>query len=144
MSGESSSRTDLNIPDVQQNLLKELFKDRQTVVLVLFTDVVYRLAELEQSMFLHSELYGFGGSEAAYAIGDASSVTSIRWKTDHDIPEECRPGYHFIMRTKIPDPIERWQMVREIPQQLSRCRYEPLYPSVYGLSYTTSLTVTST
>ena len=26
MSGESSSRTDLNIPDVQQNLLKELLK----------------------------------------------------------------------------------------------------------------------
>lgn len=37
MSGESSSRTDLNIPDVQQNLLKELLKTGKPVVLVLFT-----------------------------------------------------------------------------------------------------------
>ena len=33
MSGESSSRTDLNIPDVQQNLLKELLKTGKPVVL---------------------------------------------------------------------------------------------------------------
>ncbi|WP_423774131.1 glycoside hydrolase family 3 C-terminal domain-containing protein, partial [Alistipes communis] len=37
MSGESSSRTNLDLPDVQQNLLKELLKTGKPVVLVLFT-----------------------------------------------------------------------------------------------------------
>jgi len=37
MSGESSSRTELGIPDVQQQLLKELLKTGKPVVLVLFT-----------------------------------------------------------------------------------------------------------
>lgn len=35
MSGESSSRTDLNLPDVQQTLLKELVATGKPVVLVL-------------------------------------------------------------------------------------------------------------
>ena len=37
MSGESSSRTDLNLPDVQQTLLKELVATGKPGVLVLFT-----------------------------------------------------------------------------------------------------------
>lgn len=37
MSGESSSRTSLDIPDVQRTLLKELLKTGKPVVLVLFT-----------------------------------------------------------------------------------------------------------
>ena len=37
MSGESSSRTDLNIPDVQKELLAELAKTGKPVVLVVFT-----------------------------------------------------------------------------------------------------------
>ena len=37
MSGESSSRTNLNLPDVQHTLLEALLKTGKPVVLVLFT-----------------------------------------------------------------------------------------------------------
>ena len=70
MSGESSSRTDLNIPDVQQNLLKELLKTGKPVVLVLFTGRPLTLTWEQEHVPAILNVW-FGGSEAAYAIGDA-------------------------------------------------------------------------
>ena len=70
MSGESSSRTDLNIPDVQQNLLKELLKTGKPVVLVLFTGRPLTLNWEQEHVPAILNVW-FGGSEAAYAIGDA-------------------------------------------------------------------------
>ena len=69
MSGESSSRTSLDIPDVQRTLLKELLKTGKPVVLVLFTGRPLTL-EWEQAHVPAILNVWFGGSEAAYAIGD--------------------------------------------------------------------------
>ena len=70
MSGESSSRTNLNLPDVQQNLLKELLKTGKPVVLVLFTGRPLTLNWEQEHVPAILNVW-FGGSEAAYAIGDA-------------------------------------------------------------------------
>ena len=70
MSGESSSRTNLDLPDVQQNLLKELLKTGKPVVLVLFTGRPLTLNWEQEHVPAILNVW-FGGSEAAYAIGDA-------------------------------------------------------------------------
>lgn len=102
MSGESSSRTDLNIPDVQQNLLKELLKTGKPVVLVLFTGRPLTLTWEQEHVPAILNVW-FGGSEAAYAIGDAlfgyvnpgGKLTMTFPKNVGQIP--------LIMRTRIPD-----------------------------------------
>lgn len=77
MSGESSSRTSLDIPDVQRTLLKELLKTGKPVVLVLFTGRPLTL-EWEQAHVPAILNVWFGGSEAAYAIGDVLLVLLIQ------------------------------------------------------------------
>ncbi len=68
-SGESSSRTDLGIPEVQQRLLKELLKTGKPVVLVLFTGRPLTLSWEHANVPSILNVW-FGGTEAAYAIGD--------------------------------------------------------------------------
>ncbi|MEN9918247.1 MAG: beta-glucosidase BglX, partial [Bacteroidota bacterium] len=69
MSGESSSRTDIGIPDAQQELLKELLKTGKPVVLVLFTGRPLTLTWEHENVPAILNVW-FGGTEAAYAIGD--------------------------------------------------------------------------
>ena len=69
MSGESSSRSNLELPDVQQNLLQALVATGKPVVLVLFTGrpLILNWEEANVPAILN---VWFGGTEAAYAIGD--------------------------------------------------------------------------
>ena len=82
MSGESSSRTDLDIPDVQRTLLEALLKTGKPVVLTLFTGRPLTLTWEQEHVPAILNVW-FGGSEAAYAIGDVLFG-------DHDFPEERR------------------------------------------------------
>lgn len=68
-SGESSSRTDLNIPDVQQRLLAELLKTGKPVVLVLFTGRPLTLTWENEHVPAILSVW-FGGTESAQAIAD--------------------------------------------------------------------------
>ena len=63
MSGESSSRTNLSIPQAQKDLLQELLKTGKPVVLVLFTGRALVLVEENETVpaILNS---WFAGSEA--------------------------------------------------------------------------------
>ena len=69
MSGESSCRTNLEMTDTQRMLLQELLKTGKPVVLVLFTGrpLVLNWEQANVPAILN---VWFGGSEAAYAIGD--------------------------------------------------------------------------
>ena len=69
MSGESSSRTGLDLPDVQRSLLEALLNTGKPVVLTLFTGRPLTLT-WEQAHVPAILNVWFGGSEAAYAIGD--------------------------------------------------------------------------
>ena len=69
MSGESASRTMLEIPDAQRDLLKALVKTGKPVVLLLFTG--RPLVLVEESAIVPSILnVWFAGSEAGDAIAD--------------------------------------------------------------------------
>ena len=69
MSGESSSRTNLALPDVQRTLLEALLKTGKPVVLTLFTGRPLTLTWEQEHVPAILNVW-FGGSEAAYAIGD--------------------------------------------------------------------------
>ena len=69
MSGESSSRTDIGIPDVQKRLLKKLVATGKPVVLVLFAGRPITLVWESENIPTILNVW-FGGSEAAEAIAD--------------------------------------------------------------------------
>ena len=137
MSGESSSRTDLNIPDVQQNLLKELVKTGKPVVLVLFTGRPLTLNWEQENVPSILNVW-FGGSEAAYAIGDALfGYVNPGGKLTMSFPKNVGqiPLYYAHKNTGRPLAEGKWF-------QKFRTNYldvdnEPLYPFGFGLSYTT-------
>ena len=69
MSGESSSRSDINLPANQQELLKALLSTGKPVVLVLFTGRPLTLTR-EQANIPDIQNVWFGGTEAGHAIAD--------------------------------------------------------------------------
>jgi len=69
MSGESSSRADIGIPDVQKRLLAELLKTGKPVVLVLFAGRPMTLVWENENVPAILNVW-FGGTEAAPAIAD--------------------------------------------------------------------------
>ena len=69
MSGESSSRTDIGIPEVQKTLLRELLTTGKPVVLVLFSGRPMTIGWENENVPAILNVW-FGGTEAAPAIGD--------------------------------------------------------------------------
>ncbi|RZJ65214.1 MAG: beta-glucosidase BglX, partial [Flavobacterium sp.] len=69
MSGECSSRTELEIPQAQQDLLQALLKTGKPVVLVLFNGRPLVLVDEEKSVPAILDVW-FSGSEAGFAIAD--------------------------------------------------------------------------
>ncbi|MGZ8517083.1 MAG: beta-glucosidase BglX [Chitinophagaceae bacterium] len=69
MSGEASSRTNIEIPGVQKELLKALLKTGKPVVLVLFTGRPLVLKWEQENVPAILNVW-FGGSEAGYAVAD--------------------------------------------------------------------------
>ena len=69
MSGESSSRTNLEIPQAQKDLLNALLKTGKPVVLVLFDGRPLVLKEENETVPVILNAW-FAGTEAGYAIAD--------------------------------------------------------------------------
>ena len=137
MSGESSSRTDLNIPDVQQNLLKELVKTGKPVILVLFTGRPLTLNWEQEHVPAILNVW-FGGSEAAYAIGDALfGYMNPGGKLTMTFPKNVGqiPLYYAHKNTGRPLAEGKW--FEKFRSNYLDVDNEPLYPFGYGLSYTT-------
>ena len=137
MSGESRSRTDLNIPDVQQNLLKELLKTGKPVVLVLFAGRPLTLNWEQEHVPAILNVW-FGGSEAAYAIGDALfGYVNPGGKLTMTFPKNVGqiPLYYAHKNTGRPLKDGKW--FEKFRSNYLDVDNDPLYPFGYGLSYTT-------
>lgn len=137
MSGESSSRTSLDIPDVQRTLLRELLKTGKPVVLVLFTGRPLTL-EWEQAHVPAILNVWFGGSEAAYAIGDVLfGNVNPSGKLTMTFPKNVGqiPIYYAHKNTGRPLHPGKW--FEKFRSNYLDVDNEPLYPFGYGLSYTT-------
>ena len=105
MSGESSSRTDLDIPDVQRTLLEALLKTGKPVVLTLFTGRPLTLTWEQEHVPAILNVW-FGGSEAAYAIGDVLfGDVNPSGKLTMTFPKNVG-RYLYSITTRI--PVARW------------------------------------
>lgn len=135
MSGESSSRVDIGVPDVQQRLLKELLKTGKPVVLVLFTGRPLTLTWEDANVPAILNVW-FGGTEAAYAIGDVLfGDTNPSGKLVASFPRHVGqiPIYYNYKMTGRPASDNGFEKYRS--NYLDE-KNAPLYPFGYGLSYT--------
>lgn len=136
MSGESPSRTNLEIPDAQQDLLKALVKTGKPVVLLLFTG--RPLVLNWESEHIPSILnVWFGGSETGDAVADVLFGKAVPCgKLTTTFPRSVGQLLLFYnhLNTGRPDPDNR-VFNRYASNYLDEGN-EPLYPFGYGLSYT--------
>lgn len=136
MSGESPSRTNLEIPDAQQDLLKALVKTGKPVVLLLFTGRPLIL-NWESEHILSILNVWFGGSETGDAVADVlfgKAVPCGKLTTTFPRSVGQLPLFYNHLNTGRPDPDNR-VFNRYASNYLDESN-EPLYPFGYGLSYT--------
>lgn len=137
MSGESSSRTDLNIPDVQHTLLEALLKTGKPVVLTLFTGRPLTLTWEQENMPAILNVW-FGGSEAAYAIGDVLfGDVNPSGKLTMTFPKNVGQIPLFYNHKNTGRPLQEGKWFEKFRSSYLDVDNEPLYPFGYGLSYTT-------
>lgn len=134
-SGESSSRSEIGIPDIQQRLLKELLKTGKPVVLVLFTGRPLTLTWENENVPAILNVW-FGGTEAAYAIGDVLfGDVNPSGKLTTTFPQNVGqiPLYYNHKNTGRPLADGKWfEKFRSNYLDVSN---DPLYPFGFGLSY---------
>lgn len=137
MSGESSSRTNIEIPQIQKDLLKALLKTGKPVVLVLFTGRPLALQWEQENVPAILNVW-FGGSEAGDAIADVIfGDVNPSGKLTATFPQNVGqiPIFYNHKNTGRPLPEGKWfQKFRSNYLDVSN---EPLYPFGYGLTYTT-------
>lgn len=137
MSGESSSRTNLEMPDVQKALLQELLKTGKPVVLVLFTGRPLVLTWEEEHVPAILNVW-FGGSEAAYAIGDVLfGDVNPSGKLTATFPQNVGQIPLFYNHKNTGRPLQEGRWFEKFRSNYLDVSNEPLYPFGYGLSYTT-------
>jgi len=137
MSGESSSRSELDIPDVQKELLAELLKTGKPVVLVLFTGRPLTLTWEDANVPAILNVW-FGGSEAAYAIGDVLfGDVNPSGKLVATFPQNVGQIPLYYNHKITGRPLEQGRWFEKFRSNYLDVTNEPLYPFDYGLSYTT-------
>lgn len=137
MSGESSSRSDLQLPDAQRILLGELLKTGKPIVLVLFTGRPLILNEENQNVSSILNVW-FPGTEAGLAIADVlfgDVVPSGKLSTTFPRSVGQIPLYYNYKNTGRPlgNSIGLFEKFRS--NYLDE-RNDPLFPFGFGLSYT--------
>ena len=135
MSGESSSRSDISIPESQENLLKALVKTGKPVVLVLFNGRPLILKWENDHVGTILDAW-FPGTEAGNAIADVlfgEYNPSGKLSMTFPLSQGQIPIYYNAKNTGRPYPGDGNTKFKsdylDIPN-------EPLYPFGYGLSYT--------
>ena len=138
MSGESSSRTNLNIPQIQKDLLQALLKTGKPVVLVMFTGRPLTIQEEVETVPAILNVW-FPGSEAGLAISDVLfGDVNPSGKLTATFPRNVGqiPIYYNHKNTGRPLNNKKGTFEKFRSNYLD-VRNEPLFPFGYGLSYTT-------
>jgi beta-glucosidase len=135
MSGEAASRTSIEIPETQRELIQALLKTGKPVVLVLFTGRPLALTWEEQNVPAILNVW-FGGSEAGDAIADVLfGDVNPSGKLTMTFPQNVGqvPLYYAHKNTGRPLSGPWFQKFQSNYLDVSN---EPLYPFGFGLSYT--------
>ena len=137
MSGESSSRSELGIPDTQRALLEALLATGKPVVLALFTGRPLTLCWEQEHVPAILNVW-FGGSEAAYAIGDVLfGDVNPSGKLTMSFPKNVGQIPIYYAHKNTGRPLAEGHWFEKFRSNYLDVDNEPLYPFGYGLSYTT-------
>ncbi|WP_372817220.1 beta-glucosidase BglX [Pedobacter sp.] len=137
MSGESSSRTDIGIPESQKRLLAALLKTGKPVVLVLFTGRPLAIKWESENVPAILNVW-FGGIQTTNAIADVLfGDVNPSGKLPVTFPQNIGqvPIYYSHKNTGRPLPDGKW--FTKFKSNYLDVSNEPLYPFGFGLSYTT-------
>lgn len=137
MSGESSSRSDISVPDVQQTLLKALLATGKPVVLVLFNGRPLTIEWENENVPAILEAW-FGGTEAAVALSDVLfGDVNPSGKLTMTFPKNVGqlPMYYARKNTGRP-LLETDTWFQKFKTNYLDVDNNPVYPFGYGLSYT--------
>lgn len=137
MTGESSSRTDLELPDVQKRLLAALLKTGKPVVLVLFTGRPLALKWESENVPAILNVW-FGGTQAAPAIADVLfGDVNPSGKLTATFPQNVGQVPIYYSHKNTGRPLEEGKWFSKFRSNYLDVTNDPLYPFGYGLSYTT-------
>ncbi len=137
MSGESSSRTNLEIPQSQKDLLNALLKTGKPVVLVLFDGRPLVLKDESETVPAILNVW-FAGTEAGYAIADVLfGDVNPSGKLTTTFPRSVGqvPIYYAHKNTGRPLSNTEGKFEKFRSNYIDE-RNEPLFPFGFGLSYT--------
>jgi beta-glucosidase len=137
LSGECSSRTNLEIPQAQKDLLNALLKTGKPVVLVLFDGRPLVITDENTTVPAILNVW-FAGSEAGYSIADVLfGDVNPSGKLTSTFPRSLGqvPIYYNSKNTGRP-LINKEGKFEKFRSNYIDERNEPLFPFGYGLSYT--------
>ncbi|MFT3843422.1 MAG: beta-glucosidase BglX [Lacibacter sp.] len=137
MSGESSSRSNIEIPQVQKNLLKALLATGKPVVMVLLTGRPLVIKWENETVPAILNVW-FAGSEAGYAVADVlfgnenpSGKLTTTW------PQNVGQVPLFYNHKNTGRPLTEGKWFEKFRSNYLDVSNDPVYPFGYGLSYTT-------
>lgn len=137
MSGEASSRSDINLPENQRELLEALLATGKPVVMVMFTGRPLSISWEKTHVPAILNVW-FAGTEAGDAIADVLlGKVNPSGKLSTTFPQNVGqvPLYYNHKNTGRPLPDGTWfQKFRSNYLDVSN---DPLFPFGFGLSYTT-------
>ncbi len=137
MSGESSSRTDIQIPDIQQRLLKALLATGKPVVLLVFDGRPLDLSWESKNVPAILNVW-FGGSETGHAIADVLfGDVNPSGKLTATFPQNVGQVPIYYSHKNTGRPLAEGKWFNEYRSNYLDVSNDPLYPFGFGLSYTT-------
>jgi beta-glucosidase len=137
MSGESSSRSDIGLPQNQQELLKALLKTDKPVILVLFTGRPLTMKWENENVPAILNVW-FGGSEAGYAIADVLyGDVNPSGKLSTTFPQNVGQIPLYYNHKNTGRPLEEGKWFEKFRSNYLDVSNDPVYPFGFGLSYTT-------
>ncbi len=137
MSGESASRTDIQIPEVQQRLLRALLKTGKPVVLVVFNGRPLDLTEEQANVPAILDVW-FGGTETGDAIADVLFGTANpSGKLSATFPKNVGQVPLYYNHKNTGRPLGEGKWFSKFRSNYLDVDNDPLYPFGFGLSYTT-------
>lgn len=136
MSGESSSRSDIGIPDAQKDLLAALLKTGKPVVLLLFAGRPMTIKWESEHVPAILNVW-FGGSEAGNAIADVLfGDVNPSGKLTATFPQNVGQVPIYYAHKNTGRPLGEGKWFEKFRSNYLDVSNDPLYPFGYGLSYT--------
>ncbi|MDB5021899.1 MAG: beta-glucosidase [Pedobacter sp.] len=137
MTGESSSRSDIELPEVQKRLLAALLKTGKPVVLVLFTGRPLAIKWESENVPAILNVW-FGGTQSANAIADVLfGDVNPSGKLTATFPQNVGQVPIYYSHKNTGRPLVEGKWFSKFRSNYLDVSNDPLYPFGFGLSYTT-------